>query len=277
MTGQGNPVTNSAKSADTESGFRSIQRVPAAAGEVISNIKQMILDGKLVPFQRLPSEKDLAEALGVSRPTVREAVRGLTTLNIVESRQGDGTYVTSLEPMLLAAPIDFLLRVDEGALGALTDARIVLESGIAQLAASRVTPEGIGRLETLIADYADCIDDIPRCIELDLAFHQELAVVADSPILSSLVTTLAALGLQSRTQTAHDVKARAAANGEHAAIAKAVAAGDAAAARAAMVSHLSHVQESVALELAADRSARQAGQTDPDGGAGQIVAAATAG
>jgi GntR family transcriptional regulator, transcriptional repressor for pyruvate dehydrogenase complex len=243
-------VANAGKPADANSGFRSIRRVPAAAGEVINNIKQMILDGELAPFQRLPSENDLAEALGVSRPTVREAVRGLMTLNIVESRHGDGTYVTSLDPMLLAAPIDFLLRVDEGGLAALTDARMVLESSIAELAASRATPEGVSKLEALIADYADCIDVIPRCIELDLAFHQELAVVANSPILSSLVDTLAALGRQSRTQTAHNAKIRAAAYNEHAAITKAVAAGDAAAARAAMVSHLSHVQESAALELA---------------------------
>lgn len=243
-------MANAEKSADANSGFRSIQRMPAAAGEVINNIKQMILDGQLAPFQRLPSENDLAEALGVSRPTVREAVRGLMTLNIVESRHGDGTYVTSLDPMLLAAPIDFLLRVDEGGLAALTDARIVLESSIAELAATRVTPEGVSKLESLIALYAECIDDVPRTIELDLAFHQELAVVANSPILSSLVATLAALGRRSRTQTAHNAQIRAAAYSEHAAITKAVATGDAAAARAAMVSHLSHVQESAALELA---------------------------
>jgi DNA-binding FadR family transcriptional regulator len=243
-------VTNAGKSADVNSGFRSIQRVPAAAGEVINNIKQMILDGKLKPFQRLPSEKDLAEALGVSRPTVREAVRGLMTLNIVESRHGDGTYVTSLDPMLLAAPIDFLLRVDEGGLTALTDARIALESSIAELAASNATPEGVGKLEALIADFADNIDDIPRCIELDLAFHQELAIVANSPILSSLVATLAALGLRSRAQTAHNGRMRAATYSEHAAITQAVAAGDEAAARAAMISHLSRVQESTTRELA---------------------------
>ena len=76
------------------------------------------------------------------------------TLNIVESRHGDGTYVTSLDPMLLAAPIDFLLRVDEGGLAALTDARMVLESSIAELAASRATPEDVSRLESLIAEYA---------------------------------------------------------------------------------------------------------------------------
>lgn len=243
-------MANAGKSVDANSGFRSIQRMPAAAGEVINNIKQMLLDGELAPLQRLPSENDLAEALGVSLLMVREAVRGLMTLNIVESRHGDGTYVTSLDPMLLAAPIDFLLRVDEGGLAALTDARMVLESSIAELAASRATPEGVSKLEALIADYADCIDDIPRCIELDLAFHQELAVAANSPILSSLVATLAALGRRSRAQTAHNAKIRAAAYSEHAAITKAVATGDAAAARAAMVSHLSHVKESAALELA---------------------------
>src|ERR1700733_6481431 len=128
--------------------------MPAAAGEVINNIKQMILDAELAPLQRLPSEHDLAEALGVSRPTVREAVRGLMTLNIVGGRHGDGTYVTSLEPALLAAPIDFLLRVDEGGLAALTDARQALEAGIAELAAARATSDGIGKLQELTEAYA---------------------------------------------------------------------------------------------------------------------------
>jgi DNA-binding FadR family transcriptional regulator len=222
--------------------FRSIQRVPAAAGEVISTIKRMILEGKLAPLQRLPSEKDLAEALGVSRPTVREAVRGLMTLNIVESRHGDGTYVTSLEPGLLAAPIDFLLRVDEGRLASLADARIVLESGLAEFAAARATEESLDRLRSLTAQYADSIDDVQRCIELDLAFHKELAVAADSPILSSLMSTLAALGVQSRAHSAQGGRMRATAHGDHVAITEAVAARDPAAARAAMVGHLSHVQ-----------------------------------
>lgn len=226
-------------------GFRSIQRVPAAAGEVMSTIKAMILDGRLVPLQRLPSEKDLAEALGVSRPTVREAVRGLMTLNIVESRHGDGTYVTSLDPDLLAAPIDFLLRVDDSGLAALTEARVVLESGIAELAAVRVTGEGIARLEKLVAQYADSIDDVQRCIEIDVAFHKELASDAASPILSSLVSTISALGLRSRAHTARSGQMRVTAHGDYAAIVAALAAHDSAAAHAAMVSHLSHVQESV--------------------------------
>ena len=241
-----------ARSANDEGltgGFRSIQRMPAAAGEVISTIKGMILEGKLVPYQRLPSEKDLAEALGVSRPTVREAVRGLMTLNIVESRHGDGTFVTSLEPGLLAAPIDFLLRVDEGGLAALIDARIALESGIAELAASRVTADGIEKLQKITAEYAASIADVDRCIELDLAFHRQLAAAAQSPILASLVATMAALGLRSRVHTAQSGQMRATAHDDYVAMSDAIASRDPAAARAAMVRHLDHVQKSVADQM----------------------------
>jgi DNA-binding FadR family transcriptional regulator len=232
-------------------GFRSIQRMPAAAGEVINRIKSMILEGQLEPFQKLPSEKDLAEALGVSRPTVREAVRGLMTLNIVESRHGDGTYVTSLEPGLLAAPIDFLLKVDERGLTAVTDARLVLESGVAELAASRATAEQVEELEKLAAQYEQCIDDVQHCIELDIAFHQRLTAGADSPILSSLVATMTALGLQSRTRTAQSLRMRMAAHSDYVAITRALVRRDAAAARAAMARHLTHVQDSVDVGLPA--------------------------
>jgi len=242
-------VAKSASDEGVAGGFRSIQRMPAAAGEVINTIKEMILEGKLAPFQRLPSEKDLAEALGVSRPTVREAVRGLMTLNIVESRHGDGTYVTSLEPAMLAAPIDFLLRVDEGGLAALTDARIALESGIAELAAARATSDGVDGLQKLAEAYAASMNDVDRCIELDLAFHRELAVAAQSPILASLVVTMAALGLQSRLHTAQSGRMRAAAHEDYVAISDAVAAHDPTAARTAMVRHLVHVQESVTDEM----------------------------
>lgn len=242
-------MTRSASDEALAGGFRSIQRMPAAAGEVINTIKEMILQGKLAPLQRLPSEKDLAEALGVSRPTVREAVRGLMTLNIVESRRGDGTYLTSLEPALLAAPIDFLLRVDEGGLAALTEARVALESGIAEVAAARATSDGIDRLQELAVAYAASKNDIDRCIELDLAFHRELAATAQSPILASLVVTMAALGVKSRAHTAQSGRMRAAAHDDYAAIIDAVAAHDPMAARAAMITHLAHVQASVADEM----------------------------
>jgi GntR family transcriptional repressor for pyruvate dehydrogenase complex len=239
-------MTTSGNGGAAAPSFRSIRRVPAAAGEVISTIKAMILNGELAPHQRLPSEKELAEALGVSRPTIREAVRGLMTLNIVESRHGDGTYVTSLEPRLLAAPIDFLLRVEEQSLTALTEARIVLESGMAEFAAAKATPEHLKRLSTLVTTYGKSIDDVERCIELDRAFHEELANAADSPILSSMLSTVTALSAQSRTRTAQSRRMRVTSHSDHEAIAAAVAAHDPVVARAAMQTHLDHVLKVVA-------------------------------
>jgi DNA-binding FadR family transcriptional regulator len=104
------------------------------------------------------------------------------------------------------------------------------------------------------ADYAASIADVDRCIELDVAFHQELALIADSPILASLVATLAALAFQGRVHTAHNDQARETALAEHITIAKAVAASDPAAARAAMASHLGRLQKRIALDLAAGPS-----------------------
>ncbi|MEN3540428.1 GntR family transcriptional regulator, partial [Microbispora sp. ZYX-F-249] len=66
----------------------------------IDTVKQMIIDGKLRPGQKLPAEKDLADQLGVARNTLREAVRALIAMRVLQTRQGDGTYVTSLSPGL---------------------------------------------------------------------------------------------------------------------------------------------------------------------------------
>ena len=73
--------------------------------EAIRTIKDMILDGRLAPGQRLPPERSLSEALGVSRPTVREAIRSLQAMNILESRHGAGTFVASLNREGLLRPL----------------------------------------------------------------------------------------------------------------------------------------------------------------------------
>lgn len=225
--------------------FKSIRRMPAAADAVMATIKSLILDGKLAPYQRLPSENELAEALGVSRPTVREAVRGLLALNILESRHGEGTFVTSLEPSLLAAPIDFLLRVDKSSLGALTETRQVLETGVAELAAVNRTAEDLHVLGTLIEEFAQSLDDLERCIELDVDFHVALATAAGNPILASMLATVAALGIESRRQTGRSLTIRRRSQTDHLAIYAAIELRDPAGARAAMVEHLDHVAQDV--------------------------------
>lgn len=227
--------------------FKSIRRTPAAADAVMATIKSLILDGTLAPYQRLPSEIELAEALGVSRPTVREAVRGLLALNILESRHGEGTFVTSLEPSLLAAPIDFLLRVDKSSLSALTETRQILETGVAELAAVNRTAEDLRVLGKLVEEFTDALDDFERCIELDVEFHVALATAAGNPILASMLATVAALGIESRRQTGRNLTIRQRAQTDHLAIYAAIELGDPAGARAAMVEHLNHVAQDVRI------------------------------
>jgi GntR family transcriptional repressor for pyruvate dehydrogenase complex len=201
----------------------------------------MIVEGRLQPHQRLPSEKDLAAALGVSRPTLREAVRGLMALRIVEAKHGDGTYVTSLEPELLAEPIDFLLRLDKENMALLGETREVLESNIAQLAALRANSDDVSALQTSVAQYAESIDDMDKCIEIDQRFHAQVARAAKSPILASLLSTVSMLARKSRQTTARSADIRRQSDVDHRRILEAVQAGNGDLAAKAMRQHIHNV------------------------------------
>jgi DNA-binding FadR family transcriptional regulator len=80
----------------------------AITDEAIERIKEMIVSGQLRPGDRLPKEADLANRLGLSRNSLREAVRALSLVRVLDVRQGDGTYVTSLRPELLLDAVSFL-------------------------------------------------------------------------------------------------------------------------------------------------------------------------
>lgn len=212
-----------------------------AADDAIATIKSMIIDGRLGPHDRMPSEQDLAGALQVSRPTIREATRALVALNILEARHGDGTYVTSLAPELLAEPIDFLLRVDSGGIGLLAETREVLETGIAALAADRATDDDLQRLTITVDEYSRHVSNVAKCIELDQRFHREVAEAAKSPILASMLSTVSMLAAKSRQSTARSSAIRKQSDVDHRALLRAIADHDGEAARQHMAAHLSHV------------------------------------
>jgi GntR family transcriptional regulator, transcriptional repressor for pyruvate dehydrogenase complex len=84
----------------------------SVATQAADGIRAMIIDGRLRPGDVLPSERQLAVELRISRPTVRQAISSLTAMNILEVRPGGGTFVTDLTPRSLSAPLRFLLQVD---------------------------------------------------------------------------------------------------------------------------------------------------------------------
>ncbi len=108
---------------------------------------QQILEQQLKPGDKLPPERDLAERLGVSRTSVREALRALTMLNVLEMRPGDGTYITSLQPEILLEHLNLTFQLVDASILETFAARKVLEVGIIGLAANTITDAELEILE----------------------------------------------------------------------------------------------------------------------------------
>jgi DNA-binding FadR family transcriptional regulator len=157
----------------------------------ISKLKQMIISGELKPGDRLPKEADLAARLGLSRNSLREAVRALTLIRILDVRQGDGTYVSSLESDVLLDAVSFVVdfHQDQSVLD-LLEARRVLEAATAALAAQYISDAQLAELERILARLTASAS-VEELVENDLAFHRAIAVAAGNPVLVSLLDTLA--------------------------------------------------------------------------------------
>lgn len=218
--------------------FQTIRRNDAVAHQAVATIKRMIAEGDLGPRQRLPAERELAGHLGVSRPSLREAIRALTALNILESRQGDGTYVSSLEPELLAEPIDFVLQINRESISAFFEARQVLEVGAAALAAERATDIELASLADHTKAGRLTLDDSEAFIEHDIEFHRRISKMARSPILASMLASVRTLAYLGRRGTAQVPSMRKRALLDHEKIVQGLRARDAAAASGAMADHL---------------------------------------
>ncbi|MFE4254063.1 FadR/GntR family transcriptional regulator [Streptomyces sp. NPDC056910] len=161
----------------------------------IDAIKTMIVSGRFQAGERLPTERDLALTLGVSRNTVREAVRALSLMKVVESRQGAGTYVTSLAPSLLLDSVSLLVTLSSTATSIdLLAVRRVLESEAAAQAAARIDDADLARLDAILTemrhDPQSGDGSVESVTEADLRFHSIIAQAAGNPVLAALVEAL---------------------------------------------------------------------------------------
>src|SRR4029453_10437417 len=141
--------------------------------EAIDKIKGMITSGELGPGDRLPKELDLAERLRLSPNSLGEAVKALSMIRVLDVRQGDGTYVTSLEPNLLLDALSFVVDFhrDDKVLQFL-EVRRILEPAATALAAERMTDAGIARLQAIL-DRLGARPSIEALVENDLEFHRQ--------------------------------------------------------------------------------------------------------
>lgn len=163
----------------------------AVTNDAIEQIKSMIVRGELKPGDRLPPEKELADHLGLSRSSLREAVKALEVLHLVDVRRGDGTYVTSLEPKFLLDAISFMSEIQEdSSVLDIFEVRRILESQATGLAASRARPEDIAALREESAEVALHSADVEQLLEHDVRFHQMISDLSGNQYLSSLINGL---------------------------------------------------------------------------------------
>nr|WP_281358862.1 FadR/GntR family transcriptional regulator [Flexivirga aerilata] len=163
----------------------------AVTDEAITKIKQMIVTGELRPGSKLPREADLADRLGLSRNSLREAVKALSLIHVLDVRQGDGTYVTSLEPTLLMGAMEFVVdfHQDDTVLNFLEVRRILEPAATAKAALAMTDEELTGLEQHLDALAADAsVDDL---VQTDLEFHRRIVAGSGNPVLASLLDSIA--------------------------------------------------------------------------------------
>ena len=224
---------------------------PSQTDVVVFGIKRMILDGLLAPGQRLPVEADLARELGVSRGPLREAVRALSLMGVLETRQGAGTYVTALDSSLLLAPMGFLVDLhapDDSA--ALHAVRRVLETEAAGLAALHIDDDQLlaaqAALEATVV-IGDTTAEALAFVDADVQFHRVISQASGNPVLAALIQAFAGRTTRARVSRAiGDAGAIARTIAEHTAILAALRAHDPDRARVRMAHHLLALEDYLA-------------------------------
>jgi GntR family transcriptional regulator, transcriptional repressor for pyruvate dehydrogenase complex len=162
----------------------------ALTDEAIDKIREMITSGELRPGDRLPSEAELGAQLGLSRSSLREAVKALSLINVLDVRRGDGTYVTSLDPGLLMDAMSFAVdfQHDRSVLHFL-ETRRILEPAATALATIAMSDDDLAELSALLDQVPDD-PGVEEAVANDLEFHRRIARGTGNPVLASLIESL---------------------------------------------------------------------------------------
>jgi len=221
------------------------------AEEVVTRLREMIQSGELSAGDRLPPERDLAKILGVSRPTLRAGIRSLTTVGILQSKQGAGTFVAQVEdsPTLDTSALRLLSALHGFTSDEMFEARLALEMSIAALAAERADSEQMAQLAEEIAGMYASLDRPEQYLVHDMQFHQTIAAASGNRILTALMNMVAAILFDYRSKTvkrATDLKDSAE---QHHNIYRAIREHDPEQARQTMRRHLIRTQKAQRLEV----------------------------
>ncbi|NFD87221.1 FadR family transcriptional regulator [Clostridium botulinum] len=159
---------------------------------VINQIKEMIKDGTLKGGDKLPSERDLVEKLGVSRASIREALRVLEIVGIVECKQGEGNFIKSSFEDTLLEPLSIMFMLNDCKLKEIFQLRKVIEIETASLAAKQITDEEIIEIKKIITDI-EISEDENEKVKLDTKFHYAVAKATQNFLIVSILNSVSTL------------------------------------------------------------------------------------
>lgn len=166
-----------------EISLKSIKR-ETLSQQVIDQIIELLLDGKLKPGDKLPTEAELTEWFSVSRPVLREALSSLETMGIINRKTREGTFFCS---KIGSEPFSIMLAISTGDMQSIIEARMALELGLVTMAALKITEDQITALE----DYLQRMVESPEAYHLaDREFHKTIAYSANNPALDGLIEPL---------------------------------------------------------------------------------------
>jgi GntR family transcriptional regulator, transcriptional repressor for pyruvate dehydrogenase complex len=227
-------------------------REPVSA-EIARKLLDYLLSGVLLPGDRLPSERELSRTFGVGRSAVRDALKPLTLLGIIDVRQGDGTFLRATESELLPKAVEWGLLLGERRALDLVEARRHIEVTLATLAAQRRSEDDLRELRRLLRQMEEAGSD-DEFIDADMAFHLRLAEAAGNSVLSGILTNIRSLIQVWITRVTYAADSVTPSYQVHVPVMEAVEARDPAAAAAAMAAHLDSAGAKLARTLETERA-----------------------
>lgn len=168
---------------------------------VVQRIKDLLEGGELKAGSRLPPERELADMLHISRPSLRTALKALSVMGIIRAKPGAGTYIADSLPEVFTEPMHFMTLINHTSDEELFEARRIIESGLAELAAERASEDDIKALNAEIEGMRANTDDPEIYLKHDIRFHQAMARAANNKLMSGVMDTLAQLLFHLRRQT----------------------------------------------------------------------------
>lgn len=215
----------------------------SALDTALHGLRALIADGALRPGDRLPSEGELCERLGVSRGSLREAIRTLAALGVLETRHGSGSYVSELRAADLIGSLSLTVGLlPMAGVLELTELRRVLEPHAAALAAARIDEDAVAALDEVLTEI-ESTTDFEAQSRLDHEFHMAISSVAGNEALTSLIDVLRSRSRAYRISDPEDAaELKIHSDAGHRAILRGLAAADPVAASAAASAHVAYTE-----------------------------------